>query len=290
MDHYNPAPPMGSLPDPHLALNGERFAEQSITMVTPEAVQLDLPVAGVPSRTLARLVDMLIQGMLVSLFFYIAAMVSAGSATVSAYVGLGGLLVTLIGYPVAMETLTKGRTVGKMAVGLRVVTSQGGPVRFRHALLRALVGAFEIYGTSGMVAVVSAFFTPRAQRLGDLAAGTFVVNERVGERRSVPVVFPCPAGYEEFVRQLDVGRVSDQQYGVIRAFLMRATSLSHAHRYSLGAMLGDRLLATLNMNLSAEMNPETFLVCVCCAYQRRSGGLAAVGWAQFDNATYIAPS
>ena len=246
MDHYNPAPPMGSLPDPHLALNGERFAEQSITMVTPEAVQLDLPVAGVPSRTLARLVDMLIQGMLVSLFLYIAAMVSAGSATVSAYVGLGGLLVTLIGYPVAMETLTKGRTVGKMAVGLRVVTSQGGPVRFRHALLRALVGAFEIYGTSGMVAVVSAFFTPRAQRLGDLA--------------------------------------------VIRAFLMRATSLSHAHRYSLGAMLGDRLLATLNMNLSAEMNPETFLVCVCCAYQRRSGGLAAVGWAQFDNATYIAPS
>src|SRR5690349_23802341 len=84
----------------------------------------------------------------------------------------------LVGYPVVCETFWNGQTVGKMALGLRVRTREGTPVRFRHAVIRASLGLVEFYMTFGVVAVLSILFTRDHQRLGDLAAGTVVMRER----------------------------------------------------------------------------------------------------------------
>ena len=102
--------------------------------------------------------------------------------------------VVLWGYPTVMETLWRGRTIGKIALGLRVVTVEGAPVRFRHAAIRATLGLVDFLLTSGAGAVVSVLMTHRSQRLGDLVAGTVVLRERTGLRAPSPSSSPCRTG------------------------------------------------------------------------------------------------
>ena len=88
-------------------------------------------------------------------------------------------LLVLVGGPIAVETLSHGRSLGKLACGLRVVRDDGGPIRFRHALVRGAIGVVEILMTFGVVACVASLVSARGRRLGDVFAGTLVVRERV---------------------------------------------------------------------------------------------------------------
>lgn len=279
------APPIPELPAV-LVADGLDLGDVGNVVVTPEGVQLDQPVAGLPSRMLSRLIDTVVMLMLMTV---LALPVAFIQQVVGGYAQVGMMLLVLFGYPMAFELIFRGRTLGKMIVGLRVVTAEGGPVRLRHVTIRAVMAIFEILGTFGTLAVLTAFFSSRSQRLGDMAAGTYVVHERTGERTTRAVVFPCPAGYEEFVARLDVSRVSERDYGVIRAFLLRSATLGQSARFALGADLGFQLVDLLGLPLPQGQNPETFLVCVCCAFQRREGGLSAVGWQEFESATYVPP-
>ena len=67
-----------------------------------------------------------------------------------------------MGYPAVFETATRGRSLGKMALGLRVVSDDGGPERFRQALFRALAGVIEIWTFAGGPAVICSLLSPRA--------------------------------------------------------------------------------------------------------------------------------
>lgn len=265
----------------------KRWAEEPHRILTPEAVELDLPVAGVPSRTFAKLIDLVAQMMIASAMSFLTVFVSAVPEAAT-YVSAGTGLVIFLVYPVGIEWLMRGRSIGKAAVGLRVVTSLGGPIKFRHAAVRGVVGLFEVYATFGAVAVVSSFLSSRSQRLGDRAAGTYVVSERVGATRSMPVLFPIPAGYEHLVATLDTSMISERQYSVIRAFLLRVKGLDNSARFEIASRLGDEIVQRLNYALHTPIAPETFLVCVCAAYQQREGGLAAVGWEAYADVRYYA--
>ena len=76
------------------------------------------------------------------------------------------------------ETATRGRSLGKMALGLRVVSDDGGPERFRQALFRALAGVIEIWMLTGGPAVICSLLSPKGKRIGDFFAGTVVISER----------------------------------------------------------------------------------------------------------------
>jgi len=111
-------------------------------VVTGEAVALDLRIAQLPSRLTAAVLDLLLMvaayGGLTAAVLY--AGLSDADPALTAAVSLSLLVLVFLGYPVAMETLTRGRTLGKMALGLRVVRDDGGPIAFRQALVRGLVG------------------------------------------------------------------------------------------------------------------------------------------------------
>src|ERR1700733_14319891 len=102
-------------------------------IVTGEAVVLDLPCARFPARILSRIIDMAVE---LVLFFIVAVLVGVGESRNTLDSATGGALVlaefvlAIVGYPVAFETLSRGRTLGKLALGLRVVTDDGGPERF----------------------------------------------------------------------------------------------------------------------------------------------------------------
>ncbi len=102
-------------------------------------------------------------------------------AALGAAIVLVSLVSVIIGYPVLFETLSRGRSPGKAAMGLRVVRDDGGPVRFRHALTRALVGVLVDFNPLlvGAVGVVVSLSSAKGKRVGDMLAGTVVIRERV---------------------------------------------------------------------------------------------------------------
>lgn len=214
-------------------------------IVTGEAVPVDLRVARVGSRLLAALVDFAVQGALLvlSLVVIVQHLVPPGDPALALAVLLVCDVGVLLGYPVLCETLWNGRSIGKAALGLRVVRDDGGPIRFRQALVRGLVGVFvERPGlTVGIAALVSSMSSQRAKRLGDLLAGTVVLQERVPRPRSVELAMP--PGLAAWAASLDLSALPDSLALAARQFLARAGDLSPAAREQLGARLTTDLAA-----------------------------------------------
>jgi uncharacterized RDD family membrane protein YckC len=254
----------------------------SPALVTPEAVVLDLPVAGLGSRAAAAMLDLTIQFGSLILFAFVAGAVNTGPlGWVGTVVVLLFVFSILFVYPVAFETALRGRTPGKMAVGLRVVTIEGAPVQLRHAAARAALAIIDIHISLGGVATLSAFLSPRGQRLGDIAAGTVVIRERAGRDGNVALRFTPPPGTESLMARLDVGAMTEDDYVAVRSLLVRAPSLAPAQADQLARQVAAAVAARVRPTAPAGMPGVAYLQCVAAAYQRRMSGLAdhdVTGW------------
>ena len=248
-------------------------------LVTPEAVVLSFETAGLGSRVPAMLIDLAIQGGVLFLgsvaLVLLTANTSGDTANVAATVVLLLLFTgVVLGYPIAFETLWRGRTPGKAALGLRVVTTEGAPVRFRHAAVRSFLGLIDLWATTGAVAVLSILLTRDNQRLGDLAAGTLVLRERSGAGRPRVAAFPPPYGLEAYTATLDVAGLTPDEYGAVRSFLLRAPSLPPPVRAGLAGELAGTVAARMRHTPPPWLAPEPFLACVAAATQARSAPAA----------------
>src|SRR5262249_2909725 len=151
-------------------------------VVTGEAVVLEVPCARFPSRLLALALDLFLQVVLLFVLFVIVGLAITGDHVRGAAGGARTLTVSIlivVGYPVLWETLARGGTPGKFALGLRVVGDDGGPERFRQALVRGLAEVVEIWLLLGFPALISSLLSQRGKRLGDIFAGTFVIQQRL---------------------------------------------------------------------------------------------------------------
>src|SRR6266540_4485051 len=141
-------------------MSTEMAQAEPTRMVTPEAVALEFRTANIGSRILAYFLDQLIvtAGVFV-LLFAVALTGNVAGSDLPEWTGLALVLVLLpswfFGYFIAFETLWRGRTPGKAALGLRVVTREGAPVRFRHAAIRAALGIVEILFSFGAIAALT---------------------------------------------------------------------------------------------------------------------------------------
>lgn len=213
-------------------------------IVTGEAVAVALRPAGIGSRGIALVIDQATQLALLLLLLWAAASIGETADTAAAAALVLSLFVGVtLGYPVGFETLWRGRTPGKAAMGLRVVRDDGGPIRFRQAFVRGLVGVvIDRPGLSGgLLALVPMLATARSKRLGDLAAGTLVVQERVPAKIPPPPQMPPPlAGW---AAGLDLTQVTDDLALELRHFLARAGQLAPWARDEMGHRLQQELLA-----------------------------------------------
>lgn len=258
-------------------------------IVTPEAVLLEFGVAGLATRLLAKLIDIivLIVGTSIVLWGAIYVIgVTMGSFVDSPDTVLKIVIVLIVFtaavfVPIFVESLSGGSSLGKRLLGLRVVTTDGGPISFRHAAVRNLIQLLEI--PTGLALVV-ALAGARTQRMGDLAAGTFVIKDITTSTEVQPVVFYPPRGLEAFTALLDVSRVTPPQFQAIRSFLLRVTQLDATARYSLSLQFAQELSSRTTPVPPAGIVPEFYLVCIASAYQERNGTLAhqqalrQVGW------------
>jgi uncharacterized RDD family membrane protein YckC len=239
-------------------------------VVTGEAVALDVPVAAFPSRMAALLLDMLIQIALLTIMVITTVTTPLNEAALAAIWATGSILI-IVGYPTIFETLSRGKTLGKMAVGLRVISDDGGPVRFRQALVRALAGIFEIWSiVLDPVALIAAMLSVKGKRLGDMFAGTYVIQERVPPRGDLPpefaVVPPPLAGWAQV---LELSRLSDQDAEAASSYLRRFRDLRPAARDELGLRLAAAVASQVSPPPPPGTPPAAFLAAVLAVRRQR---------------------
>jgi hypothetical protein len=151
-----------------------------------------------------------------------------------------------VAIPTAIETLSGGRSIGKLATGTRVVSDDNGPIAPRQALVRAMVGFIEIWVMGGVGAMLTMIINPRTKRLGDLAAGTLVIRERI--RLTTPSPTMMPPHLATWARGADISSLPAGLAMTIRQFLLRRGALGMGARADLAA----RLLADVRPFLAPQ--------------------------------------
>src|SRR3984893_11818427 len=176
------------------------LSDTDLVIATPERVSFDYQVAGLGTRAIAQLIDLLIlSGILVALFFFaFAAGAVVNSSVVTTLVVIIGSFIAIFGYFWISEALWLGQTIGKKAFRLRAVGGRGEALTFLQAGIRNVVRIVDFLPYGYGVGMVVLFANGKGKRLGDLAAGTVVVKDsdhvwlwHVGGGRRPP---PLPTG------------------------------------------------------------------------------------------------
>lgn len=238
-------------------------------LVTGEAVALGMDPAKLPSRALATTIDLVVYwtAFIGLTFVLTVATASLDDAAVAA-VSISAMLLILVGIPIAVETLTRGRSLGKLACGLRVVRDDGGPIRFRHALVRGAVGVVEIQLSLGVIACVASLVSARGRRLGDVFGGTLVVRERVPAQHS-QLMPPAPPWLAEQLAGVDLSGVPEGLWLAVRQYLSRMWQLDPQVGWSMAERLATDVAASTGARVPQGTPPVAFLAAVVAERQAR---------------------
>ncbi|HEY5822124.1 MAG TPA: RDD family protein [Propionibacteriaceae bacterium] len=237
-------------------------------LVTGDAVLLDLRPARIPTRLLATGVDLLLTIGATILWGYIVRTIGGSEARVRAVTIAGGIIINF-GYPVTMETLTRGRTVGAFALGLRAVRDDGGAIRFRQALLRGLAFwtvDFAIW-TGFCGGLICAAVNAQSKRFGDLMAGTMVIRTRA-PRPPAPLP-PVPAELVAWASQLELSGLPDELVTASRHLVQRADGLIAYPRDQVARELARQVAARTAPPPPVDLPPLVYLAAVVAERRQR---------------------
>lgn len=236
------------------------------TVLTPEYVEFNFVLAGLMSRFLAWLIDAFVSMMIawaLMLVLSLSMMAFPGFAS-----ALGFVVWFLVdwGYMIVLESAWSGQTIGKRAMGLRVIQESGVRVGFYQSLLRNLARPVDRLPIFYLVGGVSALFSESQQRLGDMLAGTIVVRER---RLKIPSALERPEGDTSLLNDADfrarVGRLSAEEEAALFSAALRREELGMEARLSLFATLARRLEDELGFVKPAHLSDEKLVLLVTAA-------------------------
>ncbi len=238
-------------------------------VVIGEGVLLDSRPASAASRLLAAILDLIVLLLLVITVTWVLGgllqvQVDAQTGRILTVVVAATVMVVL---PTTVETLTRGRSVGKLVAGVRIVRDDGGPITFRHAFIRALTGVGELWMTLGSVALITSVLHPRGKRLGDVLAGTY--GSRVRTKSAVRAPAVMPPHLAGWAAHADVARLPDGLALAVRQFVARAPSLHPVSRTALGVRLATDLAPYVSPPPPPGTHPEAFLSAVLAERGRR---------------------
>jgi uncharacterized RDD family membrane protein YckC len=238
------------------------------SIITGEGVVLELRPASFAARALGLLLDVLAH---TAVLWGLLVVVGAAAPELDR-AAMGALVTVVVVFcfvvlPVTVETLSRGLSLGKLATGLRIVRDDGGAIRFRHALIRGLIGVLEIYATVGGLAIAVALFNGKSKRLGDLVAGTYALRRRV--QAEAPVLHSVPFLLQPWVSLADIGRIPDAAARRASLFIRQAHRVSPGSRVAMAQSLATELATHVAPPPPAGTGPEEYLAAVLGERSRR---------------------
>ena len=229
---------------------------------TPEQIELDLPLAGIGSRAIAYLLDLLCQIVPIAalaipllLIAPVEKLVGKSADGLPELTTLPLAILSLaifavnFGYFAIFETLWRGQSPGKRWLSLRVVKDGGFPLDGRAALVRNLLRVVDFLPAFYVVGMASLFLGASGKRIGDHAAGTLVVRERRVRELAPPAEAPPPAD----------DRLTAEERALVEDFLRRRGELEEDARYRLARTLAARLSARLGDREPFASEAERYL-------------------------------
>lgn len=244
---------------------------RTLTVITPEQVEVTYELAGIGSRFLAALIDHTVQlSAIVAIGvagrfgaaapFFDRLLAGGAPLYIEAAAGLA-IFALLFGYFIVFELLWGGSTPGKRLMGLRVVRDRGFAVDPFASIVRNLVRIIDFMPPVYGIGLVSVFFSRDYKRLGDYAAGTVVIKERRQRRLGSLTIPPPSPAVVPFLAQIPhVDFLTPEEYRVIRRFILRRHELAPHIQEQLAARLAAPLLARLNLQTPPLPSEYSFLL------------------------------
>lgn len=241
-------------------------------LVTGEAVALDLPPASLGARIASGVIDVIVTYVLLLGIFVVFIIAASGASernldAVGTIAVVGTFIVVFLAFPAGVETITRGKSLGKLALGLRTVRDDAGPISFHHAFVRALIGFVEIYAFQGGPAFFSMLLSQRGKRLGDFAAGTYVVRERFPMKLGFQIPMPQPLA--AWAAGADLARLPTPLAMAVRQFVGRAHQIDPVARHQIGSDLAQQVSAYVSPPPPPGTPNEAFLAAVIASRRQR---------------------
>ncbi|MDF5736958.1 MULTISPECIES: RDD family protein [unclassified Nostoc] len=247
-----------------------------ITFQTPESVELEFILAGIGNRALALLIDYTVLVVTLFVFFLAWTVFSTQLFNFFDAQNLGIWLIAIffiiafaiyISYFVFFETLWFGQTPGKRVAKIRVVRDDGRLIGLQQATLRALLRPFDETLFIGAFLIM---LGSREKRLGDLAAGTIVIQAQTPTASATLTISEqAKVLHEQLIQIADLSLLLPDDFAVIRDYLQRRGAMSLKARASLSLKLAEQVVAIINLEkLPEAVTPDVFLEAVYLVYQQ----------------------
>jgi uncharacterized RDD family membrane protein YckC len=229
---------------------------------TPESVELEFTLAGIGSRVVALMVDYLLWGLtlivllVIFAFLFNAVYAIPGAAKWVIAIQILIFFVVYIGYFIFFETVWQGQTPGKRYARIRVIREDGRNAGLQQAIMRSLLRVVDDLFSIGLILIV---FTKQEKRLGDLVAGTIVIQE--GQVVSPQEIVIEPAAQELAATLLKTGRVealTPENFATIRRYLQRYPALSSEAKVTVSRNLHRQILDITKLYAKSD-NPDCHL-------------------------------
>lgn len=235
-------------------------------VVTGEAVALVVQPASLFLRCIAGIFDAAVSilGVLFSITIYGYVMFLTNTEPLSNEAQMSAAYALLLAFwlvavPLTIEFLSHGKSLGRFVVGTRVVRDDGGPIAFRHSLVRIIIGLGELWLTLGIAAVIVCSLNRRSKRIGDLFAGTYVISDASTTVRQPLLMPPDMASW---AGGATVGNLDETLAIMARRFLQTADMMIPAERQRLSMQLATELQSCVYPQPPLGTDPERFIAAV----------------------------
>ena len=255
-----------------------RFFNQ-INLQTPESVELEFTLAGIGNRSFALIIDYIIFGLSILLVWIFSAFLAfqlvpnlIGSTVpdrLAQWIWAIQSMTTFaiyVGYFVILETLWRGQTPGKKWTKIRVVRDNGKPERLPQAILRALLRPVDDMLFIGVFFII---FTQQEKRLGDMVAGTIVVQEEVSTLTKIEISTEAENLAVQLRIEAEIDNLLPEDFATIRDFLQRRKNIMLEYQHQLSRKLAQQVKEIIMVeNIPEGYSNSQFLEAIYVAYQQ----------------------
>jgi uncharacterized RDD family membrane protein YckC len=253
-----------------------RFFNQ-INLQTPESVELEFTLAGIGNRSFALIIDYIIFGLTILLVWSLSAFLAfqlvpnlignGFSDRLAQWIWAIQSMTTFaiyVGYFVVLETLWQGQTPGKKWTKIRVIRDNGKPERLPQAILRALLRPVDDMLFIGVFFII---FTPQEKRLGDMLAGTIVVQEEA-PKLTVEISSEAEDLAVQLRMEAEIDNLLPEDFATIRDFLQRRKNIMLEYQHQLSRKLAEQVREIILLdNVPEGYSNSQFLEATYLAYQ-----------------------